>query len=736
MEHVNGSLPLSERRVMLKDLIINRLHMLLNGIAIAALFYYRATTLRRVIQSGETPVVPYLVVILSEIVLTFLWILHQGNRWRPVRRIVYPERLPGDEKLPAVDVFVCTADPSKEPSLGVMNTVISAMSLDFPPDKLAVYLQDDGGSYVTLEAVRESWKFARSWVPFCRKYQLKNRCPEAYFLAKESADDMFVGSSEFEAEKKIIEEKYKEFQDVLEKNMVNASSSVSRNHPPTVEVMTDENRDSDLKGMPLLVYVSREKRPAHSHHFKGGALNTLLRVSAVISNAPYTLVLDCDMYCSDPSSARQAMCYIVDPKISPQLGWVQFPQKFRNASEHDIYSGQLSHIWREGKGTDGSNGPNIYGCNLYLKREAIYRSDKIKKDIDIGELKKSFGASNEFIKSLNPNFKPQLSEDRRPSATLEKELQLLASCTYDDGTEWGQEVGYIYFTVVEDSITSLDLHSKGWISVFLDPDRPCFLGSCTTALSDMLVQQTRWSFGLMQMGLSKYCPFTYGPLSMSVLHRLCYASLVYDALYVVPFYGLAIIPPICLLYGIPLYPKVSSPYFIVFAFIFLSSLLKHVQEVFSYADASIMDAVYEMRNWMMKSGSCYLYALLNAIMDRLGLHEASFTLTNKAVDDERENRYKEGIYDFQVSPMLLAPLCAVYILNLGCLLMGITKLVRHADGLFIQGSLSFFALVTNFHILQGMFLRKDTGRISPFVSFMSIAISAIVFCVASFFLIY
>lgn len=28
--------------------------------------------------------------------------------------------------------------------------------------------------------------------------------------------------------------------------------------------------------MPLLVYVSREKRPSHSHHFKAGALNVLV----------------------------------------------------------------------------------------------------------------------------------------------------------------------------------------------------------------------------------------------------------------------------------------------------------------------------------------------------------------------------------------------------------------------------------------------------------------------------
>lgn len=40
--------------------------------------------------------------------------------------------------------------------------------------------------------------------------------------------------------------------------------------------MTDENTDLNPKEMPLLVYVAREKRPGHPHHFKGGALNTLV----------------------------------------------------------------------------------------------------------------------------------------------------------------------------------------------------------------------------------------------------------------------------------------------------------------------------------------------------------------------------------------------------------------------------------------------------------------------------
>ncbi|XP_011091169.2 cellulose synthase-like protein E1 isoform X1 [Sesamum indicum] len=720
-----SSLPLNARHVLTKELIINRINMFVNGIAIVALFYYRATTLGRIIETRETPLVPYLIVVFSEIMFTFMWILYQAYRWRPVKLEVYPERLTGDEKLPPVDVFVCTADPSKEPSLGVMNTVVSALALDYPPDKLAVYLQDDGGSYVTLNAIREAWKLARFWVPFRRKYELKIACPAAYLLSKESAHENFIGSSEFAAEKKMIEKKYAEFQEALEKNSVNASASVSRDHAPAIEVITDENGDSNLKDIPLLVYTAREKRPAHPHHFKGGALNVLLRVSAVITNAPYFLVLDCDMYCNNPSSARGAMCFYLDPKIAPKIAWVQYPQKFHNLSEYDIYGGSLNAIYKSAIGFDGLQGPNLYGCNFVMTRESIYGIGKIEKDVDLNQLKKTFGSSNEFINSLYKSYIPQLPEHRKPSAELQKELQLLASCTYDNGTDWGEEVGYRYFTVVEDAITSLSLHCKGWISVYIDPASPCFLGATTTNLNDMLVQQTRWAFGLMQIGLSRFNPLIYGPLRMSILESLCYAYNFLESLYVFPVYGLAIIPPICLLYGIPLYPKVSDPYFIVFAFIFLSSRLKHVQETIAFGDL-LRNTVYELRIWMMKSVACYFYAILNAILDKIGLHEANFSLTSKVVDDEQETRFRQGIYDFQVSPMLLIPLCSLYILNLGAFIIGMARLFQNNDELLAQAVLSFFVVIVNYHLMEGMFLRKDKGRIAPSVTLLSIAISAII----------
>lgn len=65
-----------------------------------------------------------------------------------------------------------------------------------------------------------------------------------------------------------------------------------------------------------------------------------------MSNAPYMVVLDCDMYCNDPASAKQAMCFHLDPQISNSLSYVQYPQIFYNVSKKDIYDGQARSAYK------------------------------------------------------------------------------------------------------------------------------------------------------------------------------------------------------------------------------------------------------------------------------------------------------------------------------------------------------------------------------------------------------
>lgn len=86
--------------------------------------------------------------------------------------------------MAAVDIFVSTVDPLKEPPLVTANTVLSILAVDYPVDKVSCYVSDDGAAMLTFEALSETSEFARKWVPFSKKYNIEPRAPEWYFAQK------------------------------------------------------------------------------------------------------------------------------------------------------------------------------------------------------------------------------------------------------------------------------------------------------------------------------------------------------------------------------------------------------------------------------------------------------------------------------------------------------------------------------------------------------------------------
>ncbi|KAF6174669.1 hypothetical protein GIB67_006321 [Kingdonia uniflora] len=316
---------------------INRAFTLIRLIPMLALLYYRVSSL--IFSHKSISVFPWILISISELIVGFLWLLDQSFAWQPISRAVFPENI--SKELPPIDVYICTADPEKEPVLNVMNTVVSSMSLDYPPEKLNVYLSDDAGSPITLCAIKAAALFAKSWIPFCRKHKLMTRSPELYFDILKA--DQPKQGNEFLTEEKEIKEKYnvlKEQVEIAGRNRI----PPTKDRPSHIEIIHADDmnvRSDDLTNMPRLVYVAREKRHDQPHHYKVGALNALLRVSGVMSNSPYILVLDCDMYCNDPSSARQAMCFHLDTMITKSLAFVQFPQRFYKLSKNDNFDSQM-----------------------------------------------------------------------------------------------------------------------------------------------------------------------------------------------------------------------------------------------------------------------------------------------------------------------------------------------------------------------------------------------------------
>lgn len=185
-------LPLNSQHLSRPTTAFNRLFAALYGGAILALFYYHlAFSLLKPLTSFPSFFIS-LSLFISDVVLAFLWTTTQCNRMIPLRRREFPDNLKQllkkDSNFPALDVFICTADPYKEPPMSVVNTALSVLAYDYPTTKISVYVSDDGGSDMTLFAFMEAARFAAEWLPFCRRNDVVERNPEAFFSSNQDWD--------------------------------------------------------------------------------------------------------------------------------------------------------------------------------------------------------------------------------------------------------------------------------------------------------------------------------------------------------------------------------------------------------------------------------------------------------------------------------------------------------------------------------------------------------------------
>ncbi|KAG0456906.1 hypothetical protein HPP92_022063 [Vanilla planifolia] len=127
--------------------------------------------------------------------------------------------------------------------------------------------------------------------------------------------------------------------------------------------------------LPMLVYVSREKRPGYDHNKKAGAMNALVRASAVMSNGPFILNLDCDHYFYNSLALREGMCFMMD-RGGDRICYVQFPQRFEGIDPSDRYANHNTVFFDVNmRALDGLQGPVYVGTGCLFRRIALYGFD-------------------------------------------------------------------------------------------------------------------------------------------------------------------------------------------------------------------------------------------------------------------------------------------------------------------------------------------------------------------------
>lgn len=683
------SLPLNER-VILKNSMQRAIDLII-------LFLLLSLLVHRLLVINDHGLA-WAVAFFCELCFTFVWVLTLNAKWNPVENKTYPERLLRRvSALPALDLLVTTADPALEPPIITMNTVLSLVALDYPAHKLACYLSDDGGSALIFYSFVETSKFAKLWVPFCKKYGVRVRAPFRYFAAPE---DNYLGDAStqlFQQERATIKGEYEKLVKKIEDATKKATSydglelflNIERDNHPSIIQVVYENKDDGSDGLPHMIYVSREKRPKHHHHYKAGAMNVITRVSGLMTNAPFILNVDCDMYAHNPQLALQAMCLLLGPKEEADNAFVQAPQSFYNGPWEALTVLQKYLL----RGIDGVQGPYYCGSGCVHRRKVLYASrpedmDTKARDQSLcpKELRKRFGGSVELsdsvARTLTSSKEPSLYPKNGRLSNLVDAACQVAACGYEYGTCWGNGVGWRYGSTAEDVLTGISIHAMGWRSVFNAPDPPAFYGCAPSDGPTALLQQKRWATGLSEI---LFVRGHNNPFSATISGKLqfrqcvCYMWILVWALRAIPELCYALLPAYCVITNSRFLPKglaVCLPLavFVIYNLYTLSEYLRTGASVLAWWGAQKMQRITAVTAW--------LFGFFGVVTKLLGLSVPVFEITRKQpIEKETPKQVDQstiisqsqgnGGLNFDESP-LFVPATVVALVHLTALAMAVS----------------------------------------------------------------
>ncbi|KAK3035044.1 hypothetical protein RJ639_034834 [Escallonia herrerae] len=760
-----------------------RIVIIIRLIILGLFFHYRVT------NPVESSYGLWLTSVICEIWFAISWVLDQFPKWSPINRDTYIDALSAryeregePSELAAVDFFVSTVDPLKEPPLITANTVLSILAVDYPVDKVSCYVSDDGAAMLSFESLVETADFARKWVPFCKKFSIEPRAPEFYFSQKIDYLKDKVQPS-FVKERRAMKRDYEEYKVRVNALVAKAQKTPeegwtmqdgtpwpgnnTRDHPGMIQVFLGHSGARDIEGneLPRLVYVSREKRPGYQHHKKAGAENALVRVSAILTNAPYILNLDCDHYLNNSKAVREAMCFLMDPQVGRDVCYVQFPQRFDGIDRSDRYANRNTvffddwmvfkdqFMWEQ---VVFSSGKHSMGTGLHLS--GVYprllhlvhgvaavvvaaavpkKSPKISQRFNVNQkgktsmllfstlgrlrvnydehersllisqmsFEKTFGMSSVFIESTLMEY-GGVAESAHPSTVINEAIHVIG-CGYEEKTSWGKEIGWIYGSVTEDILTGFKMHCRGWRSIYCMPLRPAFKGSAPINLSDRLHQVLRWALGSVEIFLSRHCPLWYGfgGGRLKWLQRLAYINTIVYPFTSLPLVAYCSLPAICLLTGKFIIPTLSNLATVWFLGLFFSIIATSVLEL-RWSGVSIEALWRNEQFWVIGGVSAHLFAVFQGILKMIAGLDTNFTVTTKAADDAEFGE----LYVLKWTTVLIPP-TTLLIINMVGVVAGFSDALNKGyeawGPLFGKVFFAFWVILHLYPFLKGLMGRQN-----------------------------
>ncbi|KAK2984241.1 hypothetical protein RJ640_010200 [Escallonia rubra] len=289
------------------------------------------------------------------------------------------------------------------------------------------------------------------------------------------------------------------------------------------------------------------------------------------------------------------------------------------------------------------------------------------------------------------------------------------------------QMGLKYGFPSEDIVTGIAIQCRGWKSIYFNPVRKGFLGVAPTTLLQSLVQHKRWSEGQFLIGVSECSPFIYGHGRIPIQLQLSYIPYIFWSPNFLPTLYYIAVPSLCLFRAVSLFPKVTSLWFLPFAYIVITSYSYSLGE-FLCCGGTLQGWWNEQRMWVFRRTSSYFFAFLETILKLTGFAKSGFVVTAKVADEDVLQRFMRDEMEFGAPSPMFTLLATLAVLNLFTFTWTLAKVVMDweimvLEPLALQVVLCGLVVLINLPVYQGLFFRKDNGKMPASVTSKSVIVS-------------
>ncbi|KAG0491877.1 hypothetical protein HPP92_005275 [Vanilla planifolia] len=274
---------------------------------------------------------------------------------------------------------------------------------------------------------------------------------------------------------------------------------------------------------------------------------------------------------------------------------------------------------------------------------------------------------------------PSVKNGRPPGALLEPRPPLDAptvaeaiaviSCWYEDKTEWGDRIGWIYGSVTEDVVTGYRMHNRGWRSVYCITKRDAFRGTAPINLTDRLHQVLRWATGSVEIFYSKNNALLASS-RLKFLQRIAYINVgvyPFTSIFLVVY---CFLPAVSLFTGEFVVQTLNVTFLVYLLIITICLALLSLLEV-KWSGISLEEYWRNEQFWVIGGTSAHLAAVIQGLLKVIAGIEISFTLTSKSANEDEVDAFAD-LYLVKWTSLFIPPL-TILVVNIIAIFIGFSR---------------------------------------------------------------